>query len=393
MRCNQLNLPALCARRLPKPRPDISAPDLFDPLRSLTMTRRGLLGWAVSAAVAVPLGFAADPPPFQLVAGNKRVVFRTGGSDKWVIDTRSFAGSPQLSTTQHKDAIRIELKDARYPGTEIPADFISDLTRRAEGWQMHLQLEWGGFESGTPFVSWLEGDVPARSRFGMNSRICDLGSSAGVLVTGQAQADFFPDWRIQLCGHEVAKLFGVGGGAASDSLVVSLLAPGEVSILTHPPERRTLLAMQRRELAWPLRPDLGQQQSWDLIASDGSFDLMHIETGESSSGEPCRALLAESRGEGPSFWFVPGEHLRGDNSSAQRVGLRNARYVMTFDGGRGESSFIADYVSDPVRLDPDGFSPKRGDSAGAARFELTMSRGEVTQLRCTPPIQIKSREA
>jgi hypothetical protein len=349
------------------------------------MTRRGLLGWAVSAAVAIPLGFAADPSPFQFVAGHERVVFRTGGSDKWVIDTRSFAGSPQLSTTQRKDAILIELKDARYPGTEIPADFICDLTRRAEGWQMHLQLEWGGFGSRTPFASWLEGDVPARSRVAMNSHVCDLGSSAGVLVAGQAQADFFPDWRLQLCGHEVAKLFGVGGGAASDSLKVSLLSPGEVSILTHPPERRTLLAMQRRELAWPLGPDPGQQHPWSLIASDGSFDLIHIETGEGSLGEPCRELLAESRGEGPSFWFVPGEHLRGDNSSALRVGLRNARYVMTFDGGHGESSFIADYVSDPVPLDPDGFSPKNGDSADAARFELTMSRGEVKRLRCTPP--------
>jgi len=357
------------------------------------MTRRGLLGWAVSAAVAIPLGFAADPPPFQLVAGNKRVVFRTGGSDRWVIDTRSFAGSPQLSTTQHKDAIRIELKDARYPGTRIPADFICDLTRRAEGWQMHLQLEWGGFESRTPFASWLEGDVPARSRFVMNSHVCDLGSSAGVLVAGQAHAEFFPDWRLYLSGHEVAKLFGVGGGAASDSLAVSLLAPGKASILTHPPERRTLLAMQRRELAWPLRPDPGQQQSWELIASDGSFDLIHIETGESSSGEPCRALLAESRGEGPSFWFVPGKHLGGDNNPAQRVGLRNARYTMTFDGGHGESSFVADYAAEPACLDADGFSSGSAGSAGAERFELTMLRGEVKQLRCTPPLQIKPRVA
>jgi hypothetical protein len=226
----------------------------------------------------------------------------------------------------------------------------------------------------------------------MNSHVCDLGSSAGVLVAGQAQADFFPDWRLQLCGHEVAKLVGVGGGAASDSLVVSLLAPGEVSILTHPPERRTLLAIQRRELAWPLGPDPCQQQSWELIASDGSFDLIHIETGDSSVGEPRRALLAESRGEGPSFWFVPGEHLGGDNSSVLRVGLRNARYTMTFDG-RGESSFIADYAAEPASLDADGFSSGSGGSAGAARFELTMLRGEVTRLRCTPPIQIKSREA
>jgi len=352
------------------------------------MTRRGLLGWAVSAAVAIPLGFAADPSPFQFVAGHDRVVFRTGGRDKWVIDTRSFVGSSQLSTVQHKDAIRIELKDARYPGTEIPADFICDLTRRAEGWQMHLQLKWGGFESRTPFVSWLESGVPARSRVGINGRVCDLGSSAGVLVTGHAQAEFFPDWRLQLCGHEVAKLFGVGGGAASDSLEVSLLAPGKASILTHPPERRTLLAMQRRELAWPLGPDPGQQHPWDLIASDGSFDLIHIETGESSLGELSRALLAESRGEGASFWFVPGEHLRGDNGAALRVGLRNARYAMTFDGGRGESSFIADYVSESACFDTDGFSSGSVGSAGADRFELTMLRGEVKQLRCTPPMRV-----
>lgn len=388
MRLIRLNLSALRARRLPRLLPpEIGAAEFFDSPQTLTMSRRGLLGWAGAAAMALTLPSAADACPFQFVGGRKRVAFRVGGREQWTIDTRHFAGNPQLTASERKDSIRIELKDARYPGTEIPADLLCELRRGAAGWQMHLRLGWGGFESRTPFVSWLASVVPARSRVRVDGRVCGLGSSASLVGAGEAQAEFFPNWTWHLRGPGVANLLGVGGGASSDSLAVSLLSPGEASLFTRPPEKRTLLALQRRELGWPLGPDFSDQQAWDLVRSDGSFDLIHIEAGESASGEPCGALLAESRGEGPSFWFVPGENITGDDGAAFRLGLRNARYVLIFEGGRRESAFVADYDPAPAWLYAGGRGFEIGGGAEVEPFELTMPRGEATQVRCAPALR------
>lgn len=388
MRRIRLNLSALRARRLPRLlRPGLSAAELLDSQEALTLTRRELLGWAGAAAMTLPLQAAAtDARPFQFVAGRKRVSFRVQGRDKWVIDTRRFAGSPKLIVSRGKDLIRVELKDARYPGTEIPADLVCELKRGVVGWQMHLRLAWGGFESRVPFGSWLAGDVPARSRVRIDGRICGLGSPRSLTASGHAQAEFFPNWTLHLSGRGLAKLLGVGGGASSDSLAISLLSPGEASILSRPQAKRTLLAMNRGERSWRLGPDLSGKKPWDLVAADAPFDVIHIETGEDSSGEPCRALLAESRGDGPAFAFLPGEHFTGNDGALFRLPLRNARYAVAFDGGRDESAFVADYDHEPAWLHAQGCSFEIG-GAEAPPFEVTGSRGQATRVRCAPALR------
>ncbi len=389
MRRIRLNLSALRARRLPRLlRPGLSAAELLDSQEALTLTRRELLGWAGAAAITLPLQAAAtDARPFQFVAGRKRVSFRVEGRDKWLIDTRRFAGSPKLSVSRREDLIRVELKDARYPGTEIPADLVCELKRGVVGWQMHLRLAYGGFESRTPFASWLAGDVPARSRVRIEGRICGLGSSRSLAASGYAQAEFFPNWTLHLSGRGLAKLLGVGGGASSDSLAISLLSPGEASILSRPQAKRTLLAMNRGERSWRLGPDLGGKKPWDLVASDRPFDVIHIEAGESSMGEPCHALLAESRSDGPAFAFLPGEHFTGNDGAPFRLPLRNARYAVAFDGGRDESAFVADYDREPTWLHAQGCSFEIGGGVEGRPFEVTESRGKAAEVGCAPALR------
>jgi hypothetical protein len=388
MRRIRLNLSALRARRFPRLlRPGLSAAELLDSPEALTLTRRELLGWAGAAAMTLPLpATATDARPFQLVAGRKRVSFRQEGRDRWVIDTRRFAGSPKLSVSQRDGLIRVELKNARYPGTEIPADLVCELKRGVVGWQMHLRLAYGGFDSRTPFASWLEGDVPARSRVLIEGRACGLGSLASLVASGHAQAEFFPNWTLHLSGRNLAKLLGVDGGASSDSLAISLLSPGEASILSRPQEKRTLLAMNRGGRNWKLGPDLGEKRLWDLVASHSSFETIHIEAGEDPSGESCRALLAESRPDNPAFTFLPGAHFTGDDGAPFRLPLRNVRYAIAFDHGRDQTAFLADYDQEPTWLHAQGCSFEIGGAA-AQPFEIAGSGGEATRIRCAPALR------
>jgi hypothetical protein len=388
MRRIRLNLRALRARNLPRLlRPGLSAEQLLNSSEALTLSRRRMLGLAGAAAMTLPLQAAADARAFQFVAGRKRVAFRVQGRDMWVIDTRRFSGNPQLRTSRSEDLIRVELKDARYPGTDIPADLVCELKRGVVGWQMHLRMAYGGFESRTPFTSWLEGGVPARSRVRIDGRICSLGSSANLAACGSVQAEFFPNWTLHLTGRGVAKLSGVAGGASSDSLAVSLLSGSDASLLRRPPAQRTLLAMNRGDRAWKFGRDFGREESWDLVASDAPFDVIHIETGEGSWGESGRALLAESRGDEPAFSFLPGERFTASDGARFQLPLRNVRYAISFDGDRDESAFVADYDPEPSWLHTEGCSFEIGGGAEGRPFEVTQSRGKAAQINCAPGLR------
>jgi len=389
MRRTRLNLNALRARRWPRlARPGLNAADLLESQEALTVTRRGLLGLAGAAAMALPLqASASDTRSFQLVSGRKRVAFRMGGRDKWVIDTRRFGGRPRLTVLRRADQIRVELKDARYPGTDIPADFDCEVLRGVVGWQMHLRLAWGGFESRTPFGNWLEGDVAARSRVRLGGRICGLGSAANLAAAGVAQAEFFPNWTLHLHGRRIAKLAGASGAASSDSLAVSLLSPGEASLLGRPAEKRTLLAMNRGGEAWALGPEFRHKESWQLVGSDSSFDTLHIEAGEDAGGEACHALVAESRGGEPTFDFLPGDHFMGEDGASFRLPLRKARYAVAFDGEGSSAAFVADTDAQPVWLHAPGCSFEIGGGPDAQPFEVTGGTGGSARVRCASALR------
>lgn len=72
------------------------------------------------------------PPPGGLGLGRLNVVkgpgsigFKLNGTLIWLIDVRRFAGTPALTVdSPHPHTTRIRLKNARFPGTQMPADFV-----------------------------------------------------------------------------------------------------------------------------------------------------------------------------------------------------------------------------------------------------------------------------
>jgi hypothetical protein len=119
--------------------------------------------------VLLPAGelepFPLGPPPGTVttVQGPGSIGFRLNGVLRWLIDMKLFAGSPTLATRatpQH--GLRIELKGARFPGTELPADFVCVLQPKSFlGTPMEIAFTLGGFHGQ---VVWgpmgLQGQVP-----------------------------------------------------------------------------------------------------------------------------------------------------------------------------------------------------------------------------------------
>ncbi|MEJ2008198.1 MAG: hypothetical protein P8Z30_08600, partial [Acidobacteriota bacterium] len=383
----RLDISALRSRRLPRlPRANLTAIELLDNQSRLSLTRREMLGLAGTAAVGIPLKFGSSQGRLQFVPGHKRVAFRLDGRERWVIDTRRFAGTPALRVNRGGELIRIALINARYPGTRLPADMECKLVRGPAGWRMHLRMALGGFNGEAPFERWLRSEAALRSVVHLHKNVGGLGDLSSLALTGRAQAEFLPNWTFRLEGEGIARLNGFGGETVSDSLDVALLNPGEPSIVSRPRERRTLLAMNRGGRSWPFQPILGPENESNFQVSDTAFDRIRIETGEDASRGTEQVLVAESQSEQSRISFVPKGDFGASDGKPFRLHLRNARYAITADSAGQQAALVANYGRESSWVHAEGCSFEIGDSADAPVFEAVSLNGKAPRINCTPAL-------
>ena len=387
MRLPRLNLSALRSRRLPRVRrAGLTAIEFLDSQSRLSFTRREMLGLAGTAAATLPLKFGGPQGRLQFVPGHKRAAFRLDGSERWAIDTRRFAGTPLVRMEQHEHLIRIALVNARYPGTNLPADMECELTRAAAGWHMQIKMALGGFQGTAPFEPWLRSEAVPRSIVNLDESLEAFGKSSSLRMAGRAQAQFFPNWTLRLAGKGIAKLSGFGGQTVSDSLVIALLSPDEPSVVRRPAERRTLLAMNRGGRSWPFEPLLSPRNS-SITVSDSSFDRIRIEAGEDAGGTATRALVAESQSENAGISFVPQGDFWASDGDPLRLPLRNARYAIAGDAAGHQAALVAGYGRDPIWIHTNGCSFQVGDSEDAPAFEAVSLNGGPLHVSCAPSLK------
>jgi|GEM_PF-1743270 len=385
-----------------------------------SLSRRRALGLAgVTAAGASPTLRALENSllgSFELVRRGKGVVaFRHGGVDRWVVDVRRFAGSPALRLQQTPDTVQLELRGARYPGTDLPADFRCTIHRGATGWGIRMQMALGGFAGTAPFIGWLLGLSTLRSNVGLEKSSVGLGTAASLGLEGPARATFCPDWHTDLAGKAIATVEGLGKPLVADNAELGVLAPGATSLLQAPSSMRTTLTLWRGKRTWRLQPAFQPTGRWQLLAPSGAFDSLTFELGEgaaqpaattSASAQPAgvhaaqpeagllprpeaagnkrtAALVAEA---GAGLLFQPHSGLKGVGGLAASLPLCGARYAIAFDPAGDHRSLVARFGSQPTWLKAGSCVLEVGDTATAPPLELVAHGSSVTNVRCTPAV-------
>ena len=273
-------------------------------------------------------------PPLGAVTTIQRpglIGFKLNGTLRWLIDVKRFAGNPTLvidPTTQ--DGLRIELRNARFPGTQLPADF--DCVLRPKGFlgtPIDIVFALGGFHGQAIFERWLAGQQLLQSSVILDSDVCPLGATAKLAVAGDDEARFFPDWLFTMGGSKLATLSGLGPDIQSDQFSLKLLFPGDPSLSSQPKSRRTLLGLMAGSAVWHLKPELLNLSIGTLTAANGLFDRIDIETGESPASDVARVLVASStRMDGLSLRVVGVTNLDG---GAFDLTLALPSYAIAFD--------------------------------------------------------------
>jgi hypothetical protein len=391
MRRNRLNLRALRSR----PTPDVPASGVFERwwLSSAppSLSRRQALGLTGLAALgASPTLKAIDGVlggPFAVSATRESVTFRLRGQRRWVIDTRRFAGSPQLKFRKSKQTIRLVLRGAQFPGTNLPADLACVLTRGMVGWRMKLRLALGNFFCVTPFEKWLAGDVPAQCWPNFNAEVCRLGKDMEVRLTGRAQAEFYPNWCLRLQGPQIARLKRAGAEIACDHAEITLLDSQAPSVMERPSARRTLICLRRGRSAWQLEPQPAVTEAGKIVATTNAFDVLRIETGQTRSGAVRAALVAESWSDAPGLYFQPAADPARVQSQADYLPLRNAFHAVAFDPRGNQTLLLARFGREAAWVRAAGCGFEVGDCDGPPAFELVCRGDRVTGFRCAPALR------
>ena len=366
------------------------------------LSRRDFLGLGGGALFALSLPSAAvastkDDDTFTFRHHDNKAVFSIGGAARWTIDSKIFAGNPQLLVEQpnaDNDFYRIDLKNALLPGTDLRADLSCEIRKVIDVWTMTLQLS-HGFRAQVDFLQWLRGETAARSAVDFGTKtVCAFAENATLLLRGRGEMSFAASWLWQIEGEKIAQLNSENAPLFSDQTALRLASAHEPSLLEIKPLKRTFILLERHEYSWSLGSIIDESHSesreWKLISDGEVFDSLCVECGENRFAKRSIALLAQGGASG-KLAFQPLGATRRNYHEVAHLALANARLAMSFDGDESHCALLARF-DDSSWIHGETCSVQVGNAnvvnstnAHSAPFELT-SDGQTMSLRCAPSL-------
>jgi hypothetical protein len=152
--------------------------------------------WGAAAPSSQPR-IGLPPGKLEVVEGPGRITFTLNEIPRWLIDVSRFAGTPSLTAQPSPPNLpqrsTITLSGARFPGTDLPADFVCVVENTEPfGTAAHITFALGGFHAQVVLENWLAGVQPMQSRVTVSADVCPLGAISKLGVSGNGQARFFP---------------------------------------------------------------------------------------------------------------------------------------------------------------------------------------------------------
>ncbi len=254
-------------------------------------------------------------------------VFKLGGTSAWTIDTAHFSGRPKLSLSvaPTQDRFTLSLRNARFPGTQVPADFTG-VVYWAEGvWVLDIYFTWGGFQASVDLASWLATplQVALASTLLDPGAVCAFGGSRRVVLGKQPEAIFLPCWGFLVSGPVSAE--GLGPALEQTTFAINLLTPEMPGLFKQPDRRRTLLTLGNPwALPWFSLPlEEGTATGWHCRGDVPCYSCLQLELAQGAAeGKTACMVTAYSLHAAPGqLGFEPGADLRNDLGQPFRLAV------------------------------------------------------------------------
>ena len=381
----RLNLSALRKlRAVPDSNAQLGTPGLLQPVtRRMTLQAGALLA-------AAPSGFGdllcRWVTRVTFAFDGRQASFLLNGVPAWTIDPSRFSGRARLSVREDSRSIALRLRDARYPGSSVPADLRCTVTKERLYWAIDLRLDFGGFRSSTEIEPWLAGEQVLSSRIEWQGPLLTSRQlKLGVALEGSAQARFSPNWTLALERPVGASASLSGGFLPASRLEIRLPEPGQPSLAAEQLKKRAAIVAERGHHTWPALVKTGPLRGGELEIDEQAFSRLEIESHDGVEGRHV-FYLATSQARSEVARIRPGADYRLLGGDLLTLPLRDLR-LAGFAGPHGsERALLASQAGDPLWLDAGSTRLKLGDSHDSSVLEILESSGGAPRFQLAPAL-------
>ncbi|WIL44869.1 hypothetical protein QP042_00500 (plasmid) [Bacillus bombysepticus] len=315
--------------------------------------------------ISIPSPMQEQTPEVRVET--ERVVFLLGGQERWVIDPKHFDGTPIFTVNKSISKIRVELKNAFFPGTKLPVNLICKVNFGSGSPVMDLKLDFWEIKSQISLAAWLAGEQPIKKWVNFEeASVCSLGKHGEVLLDGEAKMEFFPGWIFRLEGQDIAWLHHLDATVYSNQCIFGLANPNHESLFASTPNRRTIFSLQRLWGTTSLVPMINLPDGWQVVPlnqTNPPYDELHLETAFNQNGGNEQAFVAQMAQGDRNDWALK---LRG---MPDTFPLHNVSYAMGFDENTIQAAQFGRFSSKPIWYHLNGCSLLLGDGPDSS-FEL-----------------------
>ena len=321
----------------------------------------------------LPIFIYAEPKTYwmNLLAQSFLLHVAIDQNHRWTIDPGIFGPAATLRTTRNPDSIRIVLRNAFFPGTSAPADFVATLREVRGIWRFSLRMR-GGATFRSDLVSWLERKQTAvAERSNLPARLIP-GLRLGI--PSSARMHFTPDWVWRIESMLEASLPAVAKNLIASGATIHLLPAGAGETLANGNGHRILIKLERGIHAWPVEVVHSSHLGWRLEQHEGVenvFDSLHIEAMAAKDGPLHTAILSATTSTEPALEFSPGDELRNSMRQPLRFPLESPRILIDLESGA--STLVADLVMADTWVHAKSFSLEVGAQEMGSEFQLIRS--------------------
>ncbi len=346
------------------------------------LSRRSFLALsgASIALKAVPPFLRGDG--FALQRDGARIHVLVGDERRWTIDPAMFGERAHVAVTHADEEIIIALRQATFPATCVPADFICRLNKHGGIWMLRLSMECGIAVS-SALLSWLNRNSTATGSW--ETLHFAPFDELSVVFASAPDVRFNPDWNFSVSSPCRLTLRGLR--QALPAAGFNFLLNSTTTLAGNSVDRSTSIVVPRGGERWEI--DLSRQSDvgWSLDhAKDQSiFDELNVEASVSNGQILRSALFTQSPSNQTALEFQPGGRLCNDCGEPFAFPLRNARLAFGLEDEH-VSSLIADLSEERVWAHSIGASYLLGASADAPNFELHDSPGASGMPQFSPGI-------
>ncbi|MBX7156512.1 MAG: hypothetical protein K1X91_16270 [Bacteriodetes bacterium] len=375
---------------------DITSSEFTNPTEEFKFSRRSLLKFSSAALLAsVPVlrkTSAFMVGPFEIDCDGKRLAVSFAGEERWVVETSMYSGKPVIDIVQSEQEITIALRNARFAGTNLDADFVAQIKNGLSGWTMKHSMKSTGHEASVQFERWLMGFDGLRGKTSLNEVLCTPDTEHSCTVAGKVTVEYFPNNSLAITGKNCCSFDGLH--ISSDGV---LLRPGstvqlesaenkkQTSLLKNSYSKRTTLLLERNSKTWDIALNNQPNTHWNITHDVNVFDTCIVECAESNYGSTeYAALFEQSERENSTAMVQP---IDVDNHHGEfYLPLRNMKYGIAFTPDVKRTSLIARFGESPVWLHRNNMSLQLADHPDAPPFELHAENGIQKRISCKPTI-------